>query len=75
MKKQTKNTPSGVLTSPAAVVSGFTLGLDLCDRSHYRFDARPHPSLPLEKGTALARLRVLDDHSANRVAGFFPAHC
>ena len=35
MKKQTKNTPSVVLPSPAAVVSGFTLGLDLGDRSHY----------------------------------------
>ena len=35
MKKPTKNTPSVVLTSPAAVVSGFTIGLDLGDRSHY----------------------------------------
>jgi hypothetical protein len=35
MKKQTKNTPSVVLSSPAAVVSGFTIGLDLGDRSHY----------------------------------------
>jgi transposase len=35
MKKQTKTNPSVVLTSPAAVVSGFTIGLDLGDRSHY----------------------------------------
>ncbi len=35
MKKQTKTTPSVVLTSSAAVVSGFTLGLDLGDRSHH----------------------------------------
>ena len=35
MKKPTKNTPSVVLSSPAAVVSGFTIGLDLGDRSHY----------------------------------------
>jgi transposase len=35
MKKQTKTTPSVVHTSPAAVVSGFTLGLDLGDRSHH----------------------------------------
>ncbi len=35
MKKQTKTTPSVVLTSPAAVVSGLTLGLDLGDRSHH----------------------------------------
>src|ERR1035438_6808638 len=35
MKKQTKTNPSVVLTSPAVVVSGFTIGLDLGDRSHY----------------------------------------
>ncbi len=35
MKKQTKTNPSVVLTSPAAVVSGFTIGLDLGERSHY----------------------------------------
>jgi len=35
MKKQTKTNPSVVLTSTAAVVSGFTIGLDLGDRSHY----------------------------------------
>jgi hypothetical protein len=34
MKKPTK-TPAVVLTSSAAVGSGFTLGLDLGDRSHY----------------------------------------
>ena len=35
MKTKTKPAPSVVLTSPAAVVSGFTLGLDLGDRSHH----------------------------------------
>ncbi len=34
MKSKTK-TPSVVSTSPAAVVSGFTLGLDLGDRAHH----------------------------------------
>src|ERR1035438_3395572 len=34
MKTKTK-TPSVVSTSPAAVVSGFTLGLDLGDRAHH----------------------------------------
>ena len=33
--KNQNNPPSAVLTSPAAVVSGFTIGLDLGDRSHY----------------------------------------
>ena len=33
--QQTKTTPSVVLTTPAALVSGFTLGLDLGDRSHH----------------------------------------
>ena len=33
--QQTKTTPSVVLTAPAALVSGFTLGLDLGDRSHH----------------------------------------
>jgi transposase len=32
---KTNNTPSVVSTSPAAVVSGFTLGLDLGDRQHH----------------------------------------
>jgi len=32
---KTKTTPSVVLTSPAAVSNGFTLGLDLGDRAHY----------------------------------------
>ena len=35
MKTNTQTTPSLVLTSSAAVVSGFTLGLDLGDRSHH----------------------------------------
>ena len=34
MKTNTK-TPSVVSTSPPVVVSGFTIGLDLGDRSHY----------------------------------------
>ena len=35
MKKQTINTLSVVLTSPTAIVSGFTMGLDLGDSCHY----------------------------------------
>ena len=34
MKKQTKTTPAVVLTAPV-IAGGFTLGLDLGDRSHY----------------------------------------
>ena len=35
MKKQTKTTPSVVFPSPAPLVSGLTLGLDLGDRQHH----------------------------------------
>jgi hypothetical protein len=56
MKKQTKTTPSVVLTSPAAVVSGFTLGLDLGDRSH-------HVRVPLA-----GKMRVPQGHFENSPA-------
>lgn len=71
MKKQTKANPSVVLTSPAAVVSGFTIGLDLGDRSHYVcvLDAQGqilHEGLLLNERVALALL--LTKHPAATVA-------
>jgi transposase len=71
MKKQTKTNPSVVLTSPAAVVSGFTIGLDLGDRSHYVcvLDAQGqilHEGPMLNERVALALL--LTKHPAATVA-------